>query len=312
MLANELFGCISSLRMLVAGIVLLSLGYSFVLADLFRFSQKEELYSHVLMVPLITGYLVWIQRLDLAVRKWAWTRTSIISTIMGGMVLGAYCIGMSQGWRPVVDDRLSLLVLSYVCFLFSLCHAAGGKENGGRLAFPLGMLFFMVPMPLFLSHGLTVFLQVTSADLSYWLISLTGTPIHRSGLIFNLPGLDVEVAEECSGIRATYVLFITSLLAGYMFLARPSGKWWMAAAVIPIGILRNGIRILTISWLSVHVSHDVGIDGIIHHRGGPLFFAISLVPLFFLLVSLRKIERKRATPTRLTAGTARSEVINRR
>ena len=62
------------------------------------------------------------------------------------------------------------------------------------------------------------------------------------------------------------------------------------AFVIPLGILRNGFRILVIGLLCVHVGPHM-IDSPIHHRGGPIFFALSLVPLFLLVWWLRRQEQ---------------------
>jgi len=62
------------------------------------------------------------------------------------------------------------------------------------------------------------------------------------------------------------------------------------AFVIPLGIVRNAFRILVIGLLCVHVGPHM-IDSLIHRRGGPFFFVLSLVPLFLLLWWLRRRER---------------------
>jgi exosortase/archaeosortase family protein len=107
-----------------------------------------------------------------------------------------------------------------------------------------------------------------------------------------LPGIALEVGQECSGIRSSLVLFITSLLAGYMFLRTPSRRAILVLAVIPLAILRNGLRIGTIGWLCAHISPDF-INSAIHERGGPIFFTLSLIPFGLLLLVLRKGERVR-------------------
>jgi len=63
----------------------------------------------------------------------------------------------------------------------------------------------------------------------------------------------------------------------------------LVAFVIPLGIVRNGFRILVIGLLCVHIGPHM-IDSVIHHRGGPIFFALSLIPLFLLLIWLRRSE----------------------
>jgi exosortase/archaeosortase family protein len=69
----------------------------------------------------------------------------------------------------------------------------------------------------------------------------------------------------------------------------------LVAFVIPLGILRNGFRILVIGLLCVRVGPHM-IDSDIHRRGGPLFFALSLVPLFLLLWWLRRQEQRLNLP----------------
>jgi exosortase/archaeosortase family protein len=63
----------------------------------------------------------------------------------------------------------------------------------------------------------------------------------------------------------------------------------LVCAVIPLGLLRNGFRILVISLLCVHIGPEM-INSVIHRRGGPFFFAASLIPLFLLLWWLRRGE----------------------
>ena len=113
----------------------------------------------------------------------------------------------------------------------------------------------------------------------------------RDGTIFQLPGIVIEVAQECSGIRSSWVLFITSILASYLFLQSPWRRVLLVAFVIPLGIARNGFRILVIGLLCVHVGPQM-INSVIHRQGGPLFFALSLIPLFLLLWWLRRAERR--------------------
>jgi exosortase/archaeosortase family protein len=122
-----------------------------------------------------------------------------------------------------------------------------------------------------------------------------------------LPGIVIQVAQECSGIRSSLVLFITSLLASYLFLKSPWRRAVLVSLVIPLAILRNGFRILVIGLLCVYVGPQM-INSVIHHRGGPLFFALSLIPLFLLLWWLRKGKRSEAKCQRSGVRDQRSEV----
>ena len=80
----------------------------------------------------------------------------------------------------------------------------------------------------------------------------------------------LEVGQECSGIRSSWVLFISSILASYLFLTTSWRKVALVAFVIPLGILRNGFRILVIGLLCVHIGPHM-IESPIHHRGSGIY-----------------------------------------
>jgi exosortase/archaeosortase family protein len=65
----------------------------------------------------------------------------------------------------------------------------------------------------------------------------------------------------------------------------------LTLAVIPLALLRNGFRVFTIGQLCINIGPHM-IDSFIHKKGGPIFFALSLVPFFLILVFLRKSELK--------------------
>ena len=274
------------------GLGILIVAFNSPLRELAARSLQEELYSHVLLVPFVSAYLMWIRRKEfLPGRTWDFPQ-ALIAAATGFSILIGYSAAVLFGGGVSGNDRLSLLMFSFVCLVGALGLALMGRENVRVTAFPLGLLLLMVPFPGIVLDGITTFLQLASAEATYGLIKLSGTPVFRDGLVFTLPGMTpIEVAAECSGIRSTLVLFITGLIGGQMFLMRPSGKWWLAAATIFIGILRNGFRILALVLLSIHVDSGI-IDSSLHHRGGPIFFLISLVPLLGLLVLMRKWERR--------------------
>jgi exosortase/archaeosortase family protein len=133
-------------------------------------------------------------------------------------------------------------------------------------------------------------------------------------MILQLPGLSIEVAEECSGIRSSVVLFITSLLAAHLFLKSPWRKAVLVATVVPIAILRNAARITTLSLMTIHVNPEM-IHGALHREGGTPFFVLSLVPLFIILWLLRRAERKSVSqkssqPVLSHTGTSRMEDVS--
>jgi len=148
----------------------------------------------------------------------------------------------------------------------------------------------MIPLPDAVVNWLETASVLASADVSAFFFRMTGTPILREGTVFALPTIVIRVAQECSGIRSSWVLFITSLIASDLFLESGWRRTLLVLFVIPLAIVRNAFRILVIGLLCVHIGPEM-IDSVIHRRGGPLFFALSLIPLFFFMYWLRHRER---------------------
>ena len=262
----------------------LTLAFASPLSTLLVLAAGNDLHSYTPIVPLVTAYLLFIRD----ERVLGPYRSSIAGTTALAAA-GLAAVAAWAVWREGLsaNDHLTLLVLAYVLFI-----AAGGFLFLGSAwmrsaAFPMAFLLFMVPLPDAAVYWIERGLVLASADASAFLFNVTGTPMYREGTILALPGIVLEVAQECSGIRSTWILFITSVLASHLFLHSPWRRVLLVAFIIPLGIVRNGFRILTIGLLCVHVGPHM-IDSVIHHRGGPIFFALSLIPLFLLLVWLRR------------------------
>jgi exosortase C (VPDSG-CTERM-specific) len=192
---------------------------------------------------------------------------------------------------------MTLIALSFVCFAIAGAFLFLGGKWAYSAMFPLFFLAFIIPLPEAAVDFLENASKEASAEVANWLFLVSGTPAFRTGTVFQLPGITIEVAKECSGIRSSLVLVITSLLAANMFLHTTWRRALLVCAVIPLGLLRNGLRILVISLLCVHIGPQM-INSVIHRRGGPVFFVASLVPLFVMLWWLRRgdvaVQQRRA------------------
>ena len=272
--------------------ILLLLAFSVPLYQLARFAVASDLYSYSLLIPFISGYLVWLQRSKLSAYSRP-VRLPAVGFFLGGLsALACFWMACHAGCRLSVDDRLALMMTAFVLFFAGGCCWFLGMDMLRTLAFPLGLLVFLVPMPTFMLVGIEWFLQQGSALAAEGFFQLSGATFFRDGLIFKLPTISLMVAPECSGIHSTMVLFITSSVAGYLFLRSPWRRSIFVLAVIPLALLRNGFRVYVIGELCTHVGPEM-VDSPIHHHGGPLFFALSLIPFFLLLLLLRRSEHSR-------------------
>jgi exosortase C (VPDSG-CTERM-specific) len=225
---------------------------------------------------------------------------------LGLLSLNAFFVLANRGALAQPADWLSLTILAWLCFLAAGAFLLLGTKFMRTLAFPAAFLVFMIPLPSVALDWIEIFLQHASADAAALLYAGTGTTVYREGLVFRLPGLSIQVAQECSGVRSTWVLFITSFVAANWFLRSTWTRATLVLIVIPLAILRNGFRILTISLLTVHVDPGI-INSPLHHRGGPIFFVLSLIPFFGILWLLRRQERK-SPVAQAGAGQTRREL----
>jgi exosortase C (VPDSG-CTERM-specific) len=257
------------------------------LLALANYAAHSELHSYILLVPIVSAYLLYLRRDQLPKRNVADVPVGTVLLVGGlGVFLLTECLDLA-GPAPSDNRAFVLLTLSFLC-----CLAAGGFFFLGRswmraAAFPFAFLIFMVPMPDAMADALETASKYASAEAANLFFHISGMPFLRSGLIFQLPNITIEVAQECSGIRSSWVLFITSILAAKLFLKTPWRRFALVVFVIPLAILRNGFRILVIGLLCVHMGPQM-IHSLIHRRGGPLFFTLSLIPLLLVLWLLRK------------------------
>jgi exosortase len=259
------------------------------LRSLMQVALASKTYSHILIVPFVSMVLVWMER-ERIFQTLERTRSSPVVLLCVGALLGAF------GWRNTSlsagADWLGLAILGFLCLIwagFLFFYGASAFKAG---LFPLLFLLLMVPLPGLLLDRFITWLQIGSADVAEWIFHLSGTPILRQGMVFELPQVTIEVANECSGIRSTQALLITCLLAGQLFLRTNWRRTVLLVAAVPVLIIKNGARIATLTLLAVHVDPSF-LTGHLHHDGGVVFFMLGMLILLPLFLWLQKTEAPR-------------------
>jgi exosortase len=256
------------------------------------YSFHHEFSSHVLLIPALSLYLLYMERRVVF-------RDVQSSAALGSVVI---VIGAALYWRTMAHSAvqnpaeflpgstLAIVVIWMGGFL--VCY---GYRAWRAATFPLLFLLLMVPLPEEVLARTIYFLQVGSTNLSFLLFKLAGVPVFRQGFLLSVPGQTIEVAKACSGIRSSIALFITCLLAAHLFLRTPWKILLFIVLVVPVSIVKNAIRIVTLTLLSIYV--DPGfLRGNLHHDGGFVFFLLALAILFPVLLLLQKSEKLPAPP----------------
>lgn len=276
----RLLGCLGCLLFIV--VIFLN-----PLIQLVAHSLHTDFDSYILLIPFISAYL-----LHLEGRLLPRDYSSSPIWAAGFVTVGLMALAASWYLRGTHEsDFLACVIAVFLCCFVAIGFFFLGRRWMRQAAFPVAFLIFMIPLPIQVIEWLENCSKFASAEVAGFLFNLSNTPNLRNGLIFQLSDITIEVAPECSGIRSSLVLFITSLLAAHLFLRTTWRQTLLVALVIPLGFLRNGFRIWTIGQLCVYVGPHM-IDSIIHRHGGPAFFALSLLPLFLLIWWLRRGEEK--------------------
>lgn len=255
------------------------------LQSLVKFSENSE-YSYIPLIPAISAFLILMRRRSIFrdAKPSAWTGGYIVAA-------GISLLFLKEFLGANVIGRLEVSALAIVttwCGLFVICY---GTEALRRAILPMCMLLFMIPAPESVMNGMVQFLQHGSATLSYHLFRFIGVPAVREGMMISLPRVDIEVAPECSGIRSSISLLILTLAGANLYLRSGWNKALLVLTVVPLMILKNAIRIVTLSTLAVYVN-PAFLSSRLHHQGGIVFFLIAVALLIPIVAVLRRHERE--------------------
>jgi exosortase len=263
------------------------------LAALYMLTKQQDHYSHIVLIPLLSVYAFYADR------------KTIFSSKEWSLWMGLVVIGLGALWACRADadtyggDLLTAQMLAFVILVWGSFLTCYGVAACRASAFGLLLLLCMVPLPETVLNALIAFLQSASAEVTGLLFTGLGIPFFRDGFLFNLPNLTIHVAEECSGIRSTLSLMITSLVAGHFFLRSLWSKTALVLLVVPLAIVKNAFRIVGLSLLANYVDQSFITDSVLHRYGGIPLFVVSLAILLCIAWLLRNMEE---TNIKLPAG----------
>jgi exosortase len=254
--------------LLLAGLVLAL--YEPVLKLLVLDWWQDPNYGHGFFVPLFVGYILWQERSrwrDVTRQPSNWGLLAMLGAV------GLLMVG-SLG-AELFTSRFSLLLLFGGMVLF-----LAGWKTLRAVCFPLGFLFFMIPLPAIIYNEVTLPLQLLASRFAVHSLQILRVPALREGNLIFLPNYTLEVVEACSGIRSLMALLALAVAYGYWLQER---SWMRIALVImmaPIAIISNGLRIVGSGMLAYRVTPQAA-EGFFHMFSGWLIFLCAL--LFTLL-----------------------------
>jgi exosortase len=256
----------------------------------FTLALRDDRYTHILLILPVTLALIFLD--------WRSPEGSTRSSMNYGLVLLALAPAITVLARvrfvaPHPDEQLSLNMLALVVWWIGAFILCFGTHAFKRSPFPLCFLFWIVPLPEFILNPIVRLLQQGSAASAHLLLSAFGVPVEQAGMLITIPGLTLEVAPECSSIRSSMMLLVTTMVLAQVLLRSPWRKLLVIALALPLSVAKNGLRIFILAMAGTRIDPSY-LTGKLHREGGIIYFLLALAIIFGFLWVGRRSDQKAA------------------
>jgi exosortase D (VPLPA-CTERM-specific) len=234
-------------------------------------------YSHALLIPFISAFLVWQQKDRLECLPFAGSVWGILVLLLGGVLLA-----LGQLATIYIVVQYAFLVTIYGLLLSFL-----GRRPFRLIIVPLCLLILMIPLPPFVTNDLSLKLQLLSSQLGVSFMRLFGISVFLQGNVIDLGGYRLEVADACSGLRYLFPLMTLGFVIAYLY----KGAFWKRATLflstIPLTVLMNSLRVgiigITVDRWGIGMA-----QGFLHEFQGWMMFMVCTALLFAEMLLLNR------------------------
>lgn len=226
---------------------------------------RSDTFAHAFLVPPIAFWLAWRQRHRIAAHT---PRPSA-----GAVVLIA-CAALTWLLADLAAVN-AVSQLALVALLVLAVPAALGLPVARVILFPLGFLFFAVPIGEFLMPQLMEW----TANFTVLALRLSGIPVYREGLQFVIPSGNWSVVEACSGVRYLIASLTVGTLFAYLNYQSFHRRVLFVIISVLVPVLANWMRAFLIVMLG-HASGNKLAAGVDHLVYGWLFFGVVIILMF--------------------------------
>ena len=254
----------------------------------FALALRDDQYTHILLILPVSAALIFLD----------WESPE--GSTGAGVNLGAALLALAAVTTIVArleivplraDEQLSVNILGLVVWWIGAFIVCFGTRAFKRSLFPLCFLFWIVPLPEFILNPIVRLLQQGSAAWAHLLLSAFGVPVAQAGMLLTIPGLTLEVAPECSSIRSSMMLLVTTMVLAQVLLRSPWRKLLVTAVALPLSVAKNGLRIFVLAMAGTRIDPSY-LTGKLHREGGIIYFLLALAIIFVFLWIGRRGDQK--------------------
>jgi exosortase A len=240
---------------------------------------RSDTFNHGFIVLPISVWLIWKRRSTLATAPVGSEPLVLLPIALAAF---GWLLGDLAGVNAVTQ-------LTFVALLVLLVPALLGRVVARSIVFPLGFLFFMVPIGEFAMPTLMDW----TAEFTVLALRLTGIPVYQEGLHFVIPSGRWSVVEACSGVRYLIASFCVGTIYAYLTYTSPKRRLVFAVVAILVPIVANWLRAYMIVMIG-HLSDGKLAAGVDHLIYGWVFFGVVMLIMF--MIGSRWAEPEAAEP----------------
>ena len=234
-----------------------------------RWFAKDSYYSHGVLIPFVSGYLIWQKKEEILARPFVssrWGMPLVISGIVLHLISSLLRVYFSSGFAFL------LTLIGLILYFF-------GSRVLRIIAFPVFFIVFMIPLPLVIITNISFKMKLFAAQIADVVLNNMGLRAIRQGSIIYLQHTQVVVDDVCSGLRS----LISLAALGSIFAYWLKGPYWkrtlLFLATIPIAVLTNVCRVVFLSFVS-EVWGAKFATGLVHDASGFLVFGLAFLMLW--------------------------------
>jgi exosortase len=223
-----------------------------------------------ILVPLMSLYLIWVRREELAVLPVRSSRWGLVVLALGALL---YFAGSWTGIHYAYAFSLIIVIWGIVLWL-------GGREIAHELFFPIAFLVFMIPLN-WIIDVLTLPLRLIAAHVAAWLPMSLGLHTVVDGTDVNVEGYSLLIDLPCSGLRSLLALMAGAALFAHFADTTRWRKTLLFASSVPIAVAANILRIDMTLLLGKTFGREAA-EGFFHLLSGGIVFVFSLICLYYV------------------------------
>lgn len=236
-----------------------------------RWFARDSYYSHGILIPFVTIFLIWQKKDELASVKKVKSNWGMVLIIAGMLT---HMFGSLMRVYFISGFSMLIVLIGLILFFY-------GMAVFKKILFPISFLIFMIPVPLVIITNISFKMKIFAAKIAASALNNAGIPAVREGSLIRMQHAQVVVDDVCSGLRSLISLMALGSIFSYWMRSSMAKRYILFLTTIPIAIATNVARIIFLSVIAeVWGAQYAG--GFIHDASGFLVFALAFVLLYMM------------------------------